>query len=112
MLRLTLQYFGHWMQTDDYEKVPDSGRDEGQREKRVSGDEMAGQHHQSSEKEPGHMVRDREPRRAAVHGAIESHTTGRLNNKTLKLPDGDDKDQSIYEIENRKTVEKRKHNTI
>ena len=73
---------------------------------------MAGQHHQSSEKEPGHMVRDREPRRAAVHGAIESHTTGRLNNKTLKLPDGDDKDQSIYEIENRKTVEKRKHNTI
>lgn len=60
----------------------------------VSGDEMAGQHHQSSENEPGHMVRDREPRCAAVHGAVESHMTGRLNNKTLKLPDGDDEDQS------------------
>ena len=55
---------------------------------------MAGQHHQSSENELGHMVRDRESWRAAVHGAVESNATGQLNNKNLKLPEGDGKDQS------------------
>ena len=40
------------------------------------------------------MVRNRDACHAAVHGAVESHMMGRLNNKTLKLPDGDDKDQS------------------
>ena len=40
------------MQTDDsLEKFPDAGKDQGQKEKRASEDEMAGWHHQCNEHE-------------------------------------------------------------
>ena len=46
MLKLKLQYFGHLMITDDsLKKVPDAAKDQGQKEKRVSEDQMTGQHH-------------------------------------------------------------------
>ena len=45
MLKLKLQYFGHLMITDDsLKKVPDAGKDQGQKEKRVSEDQTTGQH--------------------------------------------------------------------
>ena len=46
MLKLKLQYF--WSSDVHRQligKVPDAGKDQGQKEKRVSEDEMAGQHH-------------------------------------------------------------------
>ena len=45
MLKLKLHYFGHLMWTADSGKVPDAGKDWGQK-KRLSEDEMAGWHHQ------------------------------------------------------------------
>ena len=45
MLKLKLQYFGHLMQTVDSGKYPDAGRDEGQEEKGMTEDEMAGWYH-------------------------------------------------------------------
>ena len=46
MLKLNLQYFGHLMCTDNsLKKIPDAGKDRGQKKKRVSEDEMAGQRH-------------------------------------------------------------------
>ena len=63
-------------------KVPDAGKDRGQKEKRESEDEMGitdavimnlGKLWE--------MVKDREASRAAVHAVTESDTTGRLNNK-------------------------------
>ena len=46
MLKLKLQYFGHLMHTDDSLEATDTGKDRGQKEKRASEVEMAGQHHQ------------------------------------------------------------------
>ena len=43
MLKLKLQYSGHLMQTADIGKVPDAGKDSGQKN-RVSEDEMVGWH--------------------------------------------------------------------
>ena len=46
MLKLKLQYFGHFMQrVDSFEKDSDARRDWGQEEKRMTEDEMAGWHH-------------------------------------------------------------------
>ena len=45
MLKLKLQYFGHLMPTADSLEVLDDGKDWGQKEKRMSEDEMAGWHH-------------------------------------------------------------------
>ena len=48
MLKLKLQYFGHLMRrVDSLEKTENSsaGRDEGQEEKGMTEDEMAGWHH-------------------------------------------------------------------
>ena len=46
MLKLKLQYFGHFMRrVDSLEKDPDAGRDWGQEEKGTTEDEMAGWHH-------------------------------------------------------------------
>ena len=50
-------------------KVPDAGKDWGQKEKRASEDEMAGRHHQWNEMNLGklwEMVRNREACRAEV----------------------------------------------
>ena len=45
MLKLKLQYFGHLMQRANSLRRPYAGKDQGQKEKRVSEDEMAGWHH-------------------------------------------------------------------
>ena len=53
MLKLKLQYFGHFMQrVDSLEKI-DAGRDWEQEEKGTTEDEMAGWHHQLDEHEFG-----------------------------------------------------------
>ena len=44
MLKLKLQYFGHLIRIDSWEKT-DAGRDWGQEEKGTTEDEMAGWHH-------------------------------------------------------------------
>ena len=45
MLKLKLQYFGHFMQSSLVGKDPDAGRDWGQEEKGTTEGEMAGWHH-------------------------------------------------------------------
>ena len=58
-------------------KVLDVGKDWGQKEKRVSGEEMTGWHHRCNGCELGQtwvMVRDREAWRAALHGVTKSGT--------------------------------------
>ena len=58
-------------------KVPDTGKDWVQKEKRASEDEMAGQHHRCNGHELGQiweMVRDREAWGAAVYGVAKSWT--------------------------------------
>ena len=59
-------------------KVPDAGKNCGQKEKRASEDDMAGWHHQCNEHElwqtPGDMVRNREAWCAVVHGVAKSGT--------------------------------------
>ena len=80
MLKVKLQYFGHLMWTaDSLEKVPDAGKGWRQKEKRVSKAEMAGQIADAMNMNLGklwEMVRDRE----ALHAAVYSTATGRLNN--------------------------------
>ena len=45
MLKLKLQYFGHLMRVVDSLEKTDAGRDWGQKENRMTEDEMAGWHH-------------------------------------------------------------------
>ena len=45
MLKLKIQYFCHLVNRQLIRKVPDSGKDQEQKEKRASEDKMAGQHH-------------------------------------------------------------------
>ena len=45
MLKLKLQYFGHLMRRVDSLEKTDAGRDQGQEEKGMTEDEMAGWHH-------------------------------------------------------------------
>ena len=45
MLKLKLQYFGHFMRRADSLEKTDAGRDWGQEEKGTTEDEMAGWHH-------------------------------------------------------------------
>ena len=65
-------------------KVPDSGKDRGQKEKRASEDEMAGRHHQCNEYELGQTPGEDEGQGGLVCsspcGHEESDTTGWLNN--------------------------------
>ena len=65
-------------------KVPDAGKDRGQKEKRASGDEMAGQHHQCNEHELGQTPGDDEGQGGLVcccpRDREESDTTWRLTN--------------------------------
>ena len=67
-------------------KVPDAGKDRGQKEKRMSEDEMAGRHTDTMNMNLGklqEMVRGREAWRAAV--CKESDTAGRLKNNNKKI---------------------------
>ena len=92
MLKLKLQYLGHLMRADDWRligKVPDAGKDQGQKEKRASEDEMAGWHHQCNEHELGQTPGDGEEQRSLAccspWGHKELDTTGRLNNNIQLL---------------------------
>ena len=51
MLKLKLQYFGHFIQRVDSLEKTDAGRDLGQEEKGTTEDEMAGWHHQFNKHE-------------------------------------------------------------
>ena len=53
MLKLKLQYFGHFMQRVDSLEKTDAGRDWGQEEKGMTEDEMAGWHHRLDGREFG-----------------------------------------------------------
>ena len=83
MLKLKLQYFGHvnsWL----IGKVPDAGKDWGQKEKRASEDEMAGSHHQCNGRELGQTSGDGEGQGGLAccspWDCKESDVTGRLTN--------------------------------
>ena len=65
-------------------KVPDAGKDRGQKEKRASEDEMAGQYHWCSQHELWEIVRERDALCAAVHGFTKSRT--RLGDWTTTKP--------------------------
>ena len=64
-------------------KVPDAGKDWGQKEKRVSENEMAGWYHQCKEHELGQTLGDREGQRGLMccspWGHKESDVIGQLN---------------------------------
>ena len=77
---LKLQYFGHLMQTWLVGKVPDAGKDWEQKEKMVSEDEMAGQHHWCNEHELGQTLGDGE----GQGGKSAAVLTVRLNNNSQK----------------------------
>ena len=69
-------------------KVPDAGKEWGQKEKRASEDEMAGQHHQCNEHELGQTPRDCEGQGSLACCSPRSHkesdTTEWLNNSSTK----------------------------
>ena len=89
MLKLRSQYFGYLMQTvNSLEENPDAGKDWGQKEKRMSEDEMARWHHQCNEHELGKTPGDGEWQGGLAcwspWGHKESDMTGRLNNKVCR----------------------------
>ena len=69
-------------------KVPDAGKDQGQKEKRVSEDEMAGWHHWCNEHECGQSPGDDEGQVGLAcyspWGHKESDMTGQMNNNKWK----------------------------
>ena len=60
MLKLKFQYLVIWCKQTTHWKVPDAGKDWGQKEKRMSEDEMAGQHQWCNEHELGETPGDGE----------------------------------------------------
>ena len=83
MLKLKFQYF-IWCKQLIHWKVPDAGKDWGQKGKRALEDEMAGWHHQCNEHELGQTLRDGEGQGGlgccSPWGHKESDTTRWLNN--------------------------------
>ena len=76
-------------------KVPDVGKDWGQKEKRVSEDELAVWHHWWIKLgKLQEMLKDREAWCATVNGVTELDMTGQLNNNILLVA----KDQAVSEI--------------
>ena len=85
MLKLKLPYFGHLVWTaNSLEKVPDSGKDWGQKEKRASEDEMAACNHWCNGHQLGQSSGDCEGWGGLAccypWGHKELDTTGWLNN--------------------------------
>ena len=70
-------------------KLPDAGKDWGQKEKRASEDEMAGWHHQNNEHELRQTPGDGEGQGGLVCSSSwscqKSDTTGRLNNNNTDV---------------------------
>ena len=70
-------------------KVPGAGKDQGQKEKRISEYEMVGQHHQCNEHELGQTLGDGEGQRGLVCSSPcsckELDMTGQLNNNNNKV---------------------------
>ena len=69
-------------------KVSDAGKDQGQKEKRASEDEMAGWHHRCNEHELGQSQGDDEGQVGLVCCSLWGHkeldTTGRMSNNKWK----------------------------
>ena len=64
-------------------KIPDAGKDWGQKEKRVSEDEMAGWHHWCNGHELGHLLGNGEGQRSLARCSPWLDMTGRLNNSYI-----------------------------
>ena len=95
-LMLKLQYF--WSSDENIwliGKVPDAGKDWGQKEKRASEDELAGWHHWCMNLgKLQEMLKDREAWCATVDGVTELDMTGQFNNNILLVAT----DQTVCEI--------------
>ena len=87
MLMWKLQYFDHLMRTADYWKVPDAGKDWGQKKKRSLEDEMAGWYHWCNGHELGQTLGDGGQEGLVCYspwGCEESDMTGWLDNNKIK----------------------------
>ena len=99
MLKLKLQYFGHFMQRVDSLEKTDAGRDWGQEEKGMTEDEMAGWHHRLDGREFEWTPGDGDGQGGLACcdslGLKESDTTEQLNWTELKVRIGNQKIKSL-----------------
>ena len=88
MLKLKLQYFGHWCKELTHLKRPDAGKDWGQEEKGMTEDEMVGWHHWLNGHQFEQAVGDGEGQGSLAccspWGLKESDMTEQLNNNNNK----------------------------